>query len=352
MSPARWAPLIVAALVFAVVALAPAPSFADDDDDDDTAAKAEARKLLSAGDKKLKSGDKLLGRGKKVEAQEAYLAALADYEGAYAAFNDSKIFFAIGLAEKKLGRYVEALGHFDRFLAEVGDNEALRAMVEEHTDEMKEFLGAIFFKIDPDGATVEINGDNIGKSPLNRPHYVPPGEHTYKIARKGFKTVTGTVELEAGESRNDELILERDVSDDEEEDEDPKPEKQVVIVKPEPKNQRPLVVGLALTGSFALAGTVTGLLALSRHGTFEDEGADPADRESARSSGKNLALATDVFVIGAIAAATYTAYYYVVEYRGDGDGKEGRSDGRTAASVSATPWVAPGAGGFAVSGRF
>ena len=335
--------VIATLLVFAVVTSSPHLALADDD-----AAKAKARKLLDAGDRKLKSGDKLLAKGKKVEAQEAYLGALADYEGAYEAFSDSKIYFAIGLAEKRLGRYIDSLNHFEQFLIDVGDSEALRAKVEEHTDEIKEFLGAIFFRVDPAGATITIDGTEVGKSPLSRPHYVPPGDHEYEITKSGFRSATGTVEVEAGEAREDKITLERDgasePADDEEGDDDEEPK----ITKADPPagpNRTPLLVGLALTGTFALAGSVTGFFALSRHDTFTNDGTSGPDREDARSTGKNLALATDVFLIGAIAAGTYTAYYYFAEYRGSSERAEPRA-------ATVTPWMAPDGGGVAVTGRF
>lgn len=302
--------------------------------------KEKARDLISSGDKHLARGDKLMKRGKKVDAQEAYLAALADYNAAYKAFASPKIYFAIALAEKRLGRYIQALEHFETMMAELDEiPEELRAEVERHVNEVKQNLGVVFFRVKPEGATIEIDGEVIGTSPLNRPRYVVPGQHEYVITKDGYKRMTGKVRIEAGDVREDQLALERlggdaIVGDDTE---DPLPDK--------PSEARPadvtqLYVGLGVTGGLAIGATITGLLAMSKHNTFEDDGADAATRDDARESGKTLALITDAMIIGAVAAATYTAFYYFAVYR------------KRERSISIVPAASSDAAGLAITGRF
>jgi hypothetical protein len=331
-------------MLLVVLWLAAAPTTATAQEGD-AAARERARDLIASGDNHLARGDRLMARGKKVDAQESYLAALADYEAAHKAFKSPKIYFAIALAEKRLGRYIEALGHFDRLLAELDEvPEKLRAEVERHVNEVKQNLGVILFRIQPDGATLEVDGEVIGRAPLNRPHYVVPGEHEYRVHRPGYETLEASIVLEAGDVREDQLVLKSGT--------DPSPP--VVLVErpaapphaPEgPAEARPLYVGLGLTGAFAAGAAVTGLLAMSRHDTFTDDAATPDDRDSARTSGRNLALVTDVLVIGAIASATYTTFYYFTRYRPDRE-----SDG--AAAFHLVPAVSPETAGVAVTGRF
>lgn len=307
--------------------------------------RAKARHLLDSGDRHLVRGDRLLKRGKKVKAQDEYLAALAAYKAAHEAFNSPKIYFAIALAEKRLGRYIDALDHFERLLAELDEvPEKMRSEVERHVNQVKKNLGVIFFRIEPEGASIEIDGKAIGKSPLDRPYYVVPGEHKYLIEHEGYKTLSGTVELEGGDVREDPMALEKITKEPivvEKDDDLPPP------MPPRHRDKTQLYVGLGLTGGFAVAATVTGLLALSRHNTFTDANADPAKREDARTSGRNLALATDALVIGALAAATYTTFYYLRVYR-RGEGEEAAP----ARGVSLVPALSPGAAGLALGGRF
>ena len=280
--------------------------------------KKKARKLLSAGDRNLARGDKLLARGKKAEAQESFLDALREYKAAYDEVNDPRIFYPMALAQKRLGRHLASLRLFTKFLEEASKvSEALRTDTDGHINELKENLGAIFFRVDPAGAEVFVNDESIGRSPLSQPHFVTPGQYNYRIEKEGFQSASGTVDVEAGDSRGDEIILTRKIEpDDDVDDEIP------VVIGPKKKRRPkaqpsalPLQIGLGLSGAFAIGATVTGLLANSRHNTFTDEAASPEARESARSSGKSLALTTDIMIIGGLAAATYSAYYYFAVYR-------------------------------------
>ncbi len=281
--------------------------------------KKKARKLLSAGDRNLARGDKLLARGKKAEAQESFLDALREYKAAYDEVNDPRIFYPMALAQKRLGRHLASLRLFTKFLEEASKvSEALRTDTDGHINELKENLGAIFFRVDPAGAEVFVNDESIGRSPLSQPHFVTPGQYNYRIEKEGFQSASGTVDVEAGDSRGDEIILTRKIEPDDDVDDDEIP----VVIGPKKKRRPkaqpsalPLQIGLGLSGAFAIGATVTGLLANSRHNTFTDEAASPEARESARSSGKSLALTTDIMIIGGLAAATYSAYYYFAVYR-------------------------------------
>jgi tetratricopeptide (TPR) repeat protein len=324
-------------VVVALVISSPAVAGAEDKD--------KARELIASGDKHLSRGDKFMERGKKAEAQESFLAALADYNAAFAAFNSPKIYFAIALAEKRLGRYIQALHHFEQLLEELEEvPENLRNEVERHVNEVKQNLGVIFFRVEPDGAAIAIDGELIGTSPLNRPHYVVPGEHEYTITKDGYRTLSDNVEVEAGDVAEDKLALQRlEQTITDTDTESPLPDRPV---EARPPSDTQLYVGLGVTGGLAIGATITGLLALSKHNTFEDDTADPATRDDAQSSGKTLALVTDAMIIGALAAGTYTAFYYFTVY------KKGKSGADEKASVSVIPAVTPTAAGLAIGGRF
>lgn len=329
---------LLPAVVGAIALSLAAPRVAAQEKDRD-----KARKLIASGDKHLARGDKYMNRGKKGEAQESFLAALADYEAAYQAFPSPKIYFAIALAEKRLGRFIQALGHFEKVLAELEEvPENLRAEIERHVTDIKPNLGVIFFRVKPDGADIAIDGESIGTSPLNRPHYVVPGEHEYLITKDGYKRLEDSIEIEAGDVAEDELVLQRLENTIDGDNEDPIPEKPEV--KP-PVDRTQLYVGLGVTGGLAIGATVTGLLALSRHDTFEDPDATPAERDDAQSSGKTLALVTDAMIIGALAAGTYTAFYYFTVYKK-------RKDHPEADSISVVPTATPTTAGLAIGGRF
>src|SRR6266550_719215 len=81
---------------------APAPAPAGDGQ-----AKARAQALLSEGTAAYGRGD--------------YAAALDKFTAAYRIFPSPKLWFNIGQANRDLGRPVEAVAAFDRFLRNAGD---------------------------------------------------------------------------------------------------------------------------------------------------------------------------------------------------------------------------------------
>jgi hypothetical protein len=76
--------------------------------------------------------------------------------------------------------------------------------------------------------------------------------------------------------------------------------------------QTGVYVGLVATGALAIGAGVTGVLALGKHSDYTkaNDGTDPSNADSLKSSGKTLSLVSDVFTAGAVVAAGVTAYLY------------------------------------------
>ena len=94
--------------------------------------------------------------------------------------------------------------------------------------------------------------------------------------------------------------------------------------------------------------TITGLSAVSKHSTFEDENASPGDRRDAKDAGKTLALVTDLCLVGTLVAGGFTAYWYFFKYKP----AQRKLAGEHQAKARVVPWVQPDAGGFVVAGSF
>src|SRR5512140_3382498 len=86
----------ISVVLLALLAQATAPSVGAQD-------KAKARGLLSEGSAIYKKGD--------------YAGALEKFEAAYAAYPSPKLWFNIGQVNRDLGRPVESLEAFEKFLA-------------------------------------------------------------------------------------------------------------------------------------------------------------------------------------------------------------------------------------------
>ena len=131
---------------------------------DQNAAKAAAQTVLARGAHDLDA--RLYGR------------ALAEFQQAYRIFPSPKIFFNIGLANLYLGRLGEALQAFDTFLAEAPDapqESVARAKTEREA--LRPKVGAVTIVCPQAGVELTMDGRPAGKTPLERPIYLDPGQH-------------------------------------------------------------------------------------------------------------------------------------------------------------------------------
>jgi len=93
---------------------------------------------------------------------------------------------------------------------------------------------------------------------------------------------------------------------------------------------------------------VTGVVAVSKHGTLTSRTSTAAERRDAQSSGPRYAHITDACLTGAVLAGAFTAYYYLYKYK-----PSLAKEAPTATSkLDLAPWVQPDAGGLVVGGRF
>jgi tetratricopeptide (TPR) repeat protein len=335
---------------------AAAPTPAGDDDDgakpppppEDPAAKDRAKAFMAAGDALMIKGDGLLKKKKLDKAREQYERALEAYQRAYDTFPSPKIYWLIGRAEQKLGKHLDALHHFQKVIAEEQNlSQELKTKIEADMDESKPQVVTLTFKVEPPGAHITVDDDEIGTAPIDEPVYIAEGKHTIAITFEGYSPFEEEVDFEAGQSSEREVTLE---------------EIPVVVKKPKKKKPKavptvskgPLVAGIVVTGGLSSVALITGLMAVGKHGTFTDESADPDARESARSSGKNLALITDLLWLGAIGAGSYTAYYYYKVYKPKKARLERELSGQEEQPEARwlVPWADRNGGGVAWGGSF
>lgn len=325
----------------------------------DPATKAAAKKLLDGGDGFLKKGDAFTRRKKTAQATAEYERALAAYQKAFELVNNPKIYFPIATAEEKLGRTADAANHYRKFLAGAGDvGDKLRADAEKRLENLKLEIGVLALAVTPEGAIVSIDGNNVGTAPLTEPVFLAPGEYTLNITADGYKPLEQKLAIEAGsesersfELESAAVIIDAPVK--------PPPPPEPEPAPPAPSKMMLYVAGGA-TLAFVAGATTTGIMAVGKQGTFKDD-PESAAGESARKSGKNLALITDGLIIGAVVAGGLTAYYYTKvykpkqrEHRQKLEDRKGGAVGRRAPAsgpkVVVTPWVQADGGGLVLTG--
>ena len=147
--------------------------------------KAKAQELLSDGAAMYDKGN--------------YTGALEKFNAAYTAYSSPKIWFDIGQANRDLGRPVEALEAFQKFL-----DGAPKASPEDRADaqssvaELQKRLGQLTIACDMAGMQISIDGKPLGPAPIAKPIWAVPGWHQVTAIQKGVAPAVESVEVSAG----------------------------------------------------------------------------------------------------------------------------------------------------------
>jgi len=177
---ARPASLTVVALLL-VMLLAVSRAHAGGSDD-----QTRAQDLQAAGLKSMQAGN--------------YLEALARFEQAMSLAPSPKIAFNMGKAHLALGNDLEALEAFDRFLDEApAAPKASRDEARKAVEALRSRLASLEIQSQDAGATVLIDGYQVGTVPLPRPKVVKPGPHEIYVTLHGLKPFAKTIFAGAGQ---------------------------------------------------------------------------------------------------------------------------------------------------------
>jgi tetratricopeptide (TPR) repeat protein len=138
-------------------------------------AREQARALLHEGNAKLDAG--------------LYLDALDRFEAAYRAFPSPKLHFNIAQTLNELGRPLDALDHYERFVKDVPEqqNPEQWALAHEQIFKLQGAIASVEIQCNAVGARVTVDGYAVGATPLDRPIRLMPGPHAIVIGKAGFE---------------------------------------------------------------------------------------------------------------------------------------------------------------------
>jgi hypothetical protein len=164
----------IASVLFVVIAQVLSPTVADPQ------AKASAQALL-------KEGTALYDRGD-------FAGALGKFEAAYGIYPSPKLQFNIAQADRDLGRPVEALAAFEKFLALATDAAPeVLSEARQSAAELRTKLAQVKIECSISGAEVALDGKTVGSTPLAQPIWVTPGRHQIAIRHQGYGPVVVNV---------------------------------------------------------------------------------------------------------------------------------------------------------------
>ncbi len=291
--------------------------------DDEAKAKAKASKLIGKGDKLLSRGDNFMNRGRADKALNLWEGALESYTEAYEAYQSPQIYFLIAIAEQKLGRNLDAMHHYEVMLKDSENlNPEAVQQAEEGIREVRKTLVVLDLTVDQDGALVTVDGEELGRTPLDGPHYMSPGAHSFTVVLEGFATYEEEFDLDPGDSETRQLTMDSLSTEPTKGEKTKKKDPIVTVPATEEPTKLPMQIAFGVSGVFLTAAIVTGVKANSQHSRYEDTNLSVGQREAARTSGKKYRLATDLLAVAGALAGGYGAYYYFKTYKPEKESTE------------------------------
>jgi len=291
--------------------------------------KETARTLVKSGRKKRKDGN-LQGARK-------------DFEAAHAIMQVPVTGYELGRAQAELGLLVEArdtLLEAGRYKLKRGDSYQIaqaRADAKKLSKKVADRIPSVKITITgsaADGATVELDGNELLGETLGSPIKLNPGEHEV-VARNGEAEETARFGVSESEQKDVELTLDA-----------PPPEPDVPVAAPpvrtEPEQTtNPMVyVGFGVFGAGAIVGSITGIMALSKFGDVAPQCPNnrcPPETHDDIDSGETLGtISTISFVVAGIGAAGGVMGLFMpieVEASAEGDSSAGLRIGPTHLSI-------------------
>ena len=134
--------------------------------------------------------------------------ALAEFRRAYELVSNPLVLYNIGLVYAQMGRAVEATDALDRVLAAPEGLSAERlARARRTRDEQAARIGSIALTVSVDGATVDLDGVEAGKTPLPAPLRVSGGPHIVGAAASGYAPLRKEVTVAGGQKQDVSLEL-------------------------------------------------------------------------------------------------------------------------------------------------
>lgn len=157
--------------------------------------KERALALLAEGNHKLDTAD--------------YLGALTAFEQAYDVFPSPRLHFNIAQTLRELGRFVEALRHYELFVAGVQEKEmpSQWALANERIFQLQGQISTLALQCNVPGATVSISATVIGVTPLPESVRLMPGKHVVILEKPGYERRVIQLDLTAGAAHTERVEL-------------------------------------------------------------------------------------------------------------------------------------------------
>ena len=234
-----------------------------------------------------------------------------------------KLHRTLGELREQMHDYAESIDSFERYLGEGADriDEADRADVLARVERLRKFVGWLELHANQDGAELLIDGARFGTLPLAAPLRMNVGRHAVTVRKPGYEARTEVVDLPGGVT----VRVTFDLHPVTPSPARPPPEAVAPSLRPPPPTDEAASretttaawVGFGAAGAFAVAGTVTGVLAAGKQDDVRSRvytgDQPPNDLVEDQRTAHRLAVATDVLLAASLVTAGATLYFTLTQ---------------------------------------
>lgn len=136
-------------------------------------------------------------RGVALYKEGNYPAALAEFRAAQKAQPTYEVLFNIGLCERRLFKYGDAVRTFKQYLEQGGAkvSKDRREAVATELEQIRSLTAEVTVTVEGGPAKLLVDGEPAGTTPLSEPVLVGPGKHTFRAERDGGEVDEVSLEL-------------------------------------------------------------------------------------------------------------------------------------------------------------
>jgi hypothetical protein len=150
--------------------------------------------------------------GKAVYQAGDAAGALIKFQRAYELSNDARLLYNVASCEVKLHHYARGLAAVRRYQQEWGPHSSAeeRAEAARFAENLRELVSEVTLKLNEDAASVYVDDELVGKTPLSGPLEIDLGKHRLRIAKPGFRELSVERSFTGAATTELELTLQRE----------------------------------------------------------------------------------------------------------------------------------------------
>jgi hypothetical protein len=280
----------------------------------------------------------------KLYEQGDVAGAAAKYQQAYELAKDPRLLYDMAACARDLHAYARMHALLQRYERESGARLSPedRTTVDEALAALQKHIGTLALDANVAGATVHVDGEPVGTTPLTSPIALDPGAHTIALRKDGYADAERRVDVRAGSSTNLSVALVGL---------EPPPAMHASAatqsaLPSEPRaapgpGWSPLVyAGFGVAAAGVVTGSITGALAMGK-----------ASAVSPHCAGTRCPTSVDGDLHAGLTLGNVSTVSFVVAGVGAGAGLVGlfvfaRKDAAPRQEVGVAPWIGPASAGL------